>query len=90
MDSEGNVRDKYLHDALDIVGNSGVTYTQVIPAKDTYMFLTSVISGYPTTFFLDQEGNILGNVAGAYNKDKWLSIIDSYRELAAAKGGNNG
>ena len=78
VDKDGKVKDDYVATAIEIVDSSGVTFPQLIPDKGISDYLSSVIAGYPTTFFLDSDGKILGTTAGAYNKANWKEMIDKY------------
>lgn len=63
-----------LNDALDILDDAGATYTNVICSESLLEELG--IEAFPTTFFVDSSGNILGEpVIGAY-PDQYRETID--------------
>ena len=48
--------------AQDILKEKGVTYTNLSPnpENDLYQVFISQLAGYPTTYVVDGEGNIVG------------------------------
>lgn len=87
-DPNGSVNEELLNDARTIIGQVGVTYPQLIPSLDIQnSFVKPVCAAYPTTVFLDSEGNVLDIVTGARSGDKWSDIIEN--ELVKAENGGN-
>lgn len=73
-DSEGNYQDDIVLDAKDIIEDTGVGYPVLIASVDlkTYAKLTA----YPTTFFVDSEGNLLTSpIVGSQTKEEWEATI---------------
>lgn len=61
----------------EVVDQTGVTYPILIPDETLSAFLSDV-EYVPTTFFVDKNGNIVGeSYAGARSKNQWLSVIQS-------------
>lgn len=58
----GESEDK-LEFARNILSEKGVTYLNIAldPDSDLYKVFLQDITGYPTTFVVDREGNIIGN-----------------------------
>ena len=63
--------------AKEILEEIGCTFTTIVPGDDLRVSLLMQVQGYPTTFFIDSEGNAVGkphvglptvngNIAGAY------------------------
>ena len=52
-----------------------------------YQYLRSVLAGYPTTYFLSPEGEILESIAGSNNKEGWLEKLNDV--YSRYEGGNN-
>ena len=87
LDSDGNLRESYVKTAKAIISDTGVTYPQLIPDYDMYQYLRSVLAGYPTTYFLSPEGEILESIAGSTNKEGWLEKLNDV--YSRYEGGNN-
>ena len=86
LNSDGNLRESYVETAKAIISDTGVTYPQLIPNYDMYQYLRSVLAGYPTTYFLSPEGEILESIAGSNNKEGWLEKInDVYSRYEGGK-----
>ena len=87
LDSDGNLRASYVETAKAIISDTGVTYPQLIPDYDMYQYLRSVLAGYPTTYFLSPEGEILESIAGSNNKEGWLEKLNDV--YSRYEGGSN-
>ena len=87
LDSDGSLRASYVDTAKAIIHDTGVTYPQLIPDYDMYQYLRSVLAGYPTTYFLSPEGEILESIAGSNNKEGWMKNINDV--YARYEGGSN-
>ena len=87
LDTDGTLQESYVDTAKEIVHDTGITYPQLIPNNDMYQYLRSVMVGYPTTFFLNSDGEILDSIAGAYKKEVWLEKINEV--YTRCEGGNN-
>ena len=60
--SDSGESDEQLKTAQDILAQKGVTYTNLSPDPDNalYQDFISQLAGYPTTYVVDREGNIVG------------------------------
>ena len=60
--SDSSESDEQLKTAQDILAQKGVTYTNLSPDPDNalYQDFISQLAGYPTTYVVDREGNIVG------------------------------
>jgi thiol-disulfide isomerase/thioredoxin len=60
--SDSGESDEQLETAQDILEEKGVTYTNLSPdpENDLYQEFISQLAGYPTTYVVDGEGNIVG------------------------------
>lgn len=75
-DVEGPDDSEHLSLAAKICEKAGVSYTNVIPDKGLQELLKGVI-GYPTTFVVDEAGNVIGEpIVGAY-PDKYKEAVES-------------
>ncbi len=64
--------------ARKIVDVKGVGFTNIIPDTNLKKGLVSTIVGYPTTVFIDGEGNMVGKpVVGSRSKEEYKNIIES-------------
>ncbi len=76
LDSKGNIDATQVTTAKDIVTETKADYLHILPSKDL-LGLLSQIQSVPTTFFVDKDGNQVGEVyIGAKSKAVWKSIID--------------
>ena len=65
-----------------LVQQTGANYSHLLLNESIYYALLTDVSGVPTTFFIDENGVVLGRVAGAKEKSVWEGII---HELLAAE-----
>lgn len=74
----GKVDKNLLEKAKKVVKETGVKYTNVIPDDlMKYDGPLGYISGYPTTFFVDSKGNIVGDVVvGDRSKAEYKKVIE--------------
>lgn len=69
--------------AEDILSN--VTYQQILVSKDMKAKL-GIIQGFPTSYFVDKNGKVVGEpIVGANNKDDWKKIIDERLKMLETK-----
>ncbi|MBU5486102.1 TlpA family protein disulfide reductase [Clostridium sp. MSJ-11] len=62
--------------AKKILSKKGVTFANIIPDEKIMNNILNDVSGVPTTFFVDSEGNIIGEfVVGSKNKDEYMKEI---------------
>jgi thiol-disulfide isomerase/thioredoxin len=67
-------------DARYIIEETGVNFTNVVLTENLYNLLPD-ISALPTTFFVDENGVMVGKTyLGAKSYDQWASIIESLLE----------
>lgn len=63
--------------AKQIVSKKGVKYDNLIPDKNITDNLLKDVSGVPTTFFVDSEGNIVGDfIVGVVSKTEYKNEIE--------------
>lgn len=64
--------------ALDIVEDTGVTYTNLLPSDSLDMIKLSEVYSVPETIFVDENGNIVGeSFIGSRSFEDWKAIVDS-------------
>ena len=80
MASDGSIDKEQVALAQEIVDSTAANYTHILPGEDLYGLLYQITS-VPTTFFVDEEGNQVGNTyLGAKDKEAWKAIIDQLLE----------
>lgn len=77
-DLSGNTTQEAVDGAKQIVEMTGAAYPHLIPNDEFMAFLMQEVPGVPTTFFVDETGEIIGDeVVGAKSKDAWQQEIES-------------
>lgn len=69
-----------------LIDETDADFLHLLPGKDINKLFLSKASVYPTSFFVDHQGKLLGEpVQGAIGKEKFAALIDTYlAELEAA------
>ncbi len=79
--SDLSVNQEQVEVAKSIIDKTGADYLHIVPSEDLLDVL-SYVSAVPTTFFVDKDGNQVGEFyIGLQNKSRWKSIIEDTREL---------
>ncbi len=78
VSARGSVYDKtLLGNALDIVEETGVTYTSLLPSESLNLIKLSEVYSVPETIFVDENGNIVGeSYIGSRSLDTWKMVVD--------------
>ncbi len=77
-DLSGNTTQEAVDGAKQIVEMTGAAYPHLIPNDEFMAFLMQEVPGVPTTFFVDENGEVIGGeVVGAKSKDAWQQEIES-------------
>lgn len=78
-DTDGQVNDDVVALASSILKLRGVSYKNYIPSAEFQKYLLSLdcFSGFPTTFFIDRNSNIVKIVTGSLTYDGWVNTISS-------------
>lgn len=63
-----------------LIEETGADYTHLLLNESLYYALLTDVSVVPTTFFMDQEGTVLGAALGARDKTEWGELIDGLLE----------
>lgn len=81
VNERGSINEKTKQKALAIAEKSGAEYEILIPDSILLEGHLHGITAIPETFFVDKNGNIVGNYyVGARSKKEWVKIIET--ELA--------
>ena len=62
--------------AKALIEETKADYPHLLLNQSLYRNLVGGISGVPTTFFFNQESELLGYLVGAQSKDVWIRIIE--------------
>lgn len=79
-DVQENGSEDKLEKAVSLVEKTGADYPHLLLNESLYSALVVNVSGVPTTFFVDENGMVLGAVVGSYEKSVWKEIIDGLLE----------
>ncbi|MBQ9764839.1 MAG: TlpA family protein disulfide reductase [Lachnospiraceae bacterium] len=63
-----------------LVEKTKANYTHLLLSESLLNKLVSAVYYVPTTFFFNQDGELIGYVESAYRKDVWKDIIDGLLE----------
>lgn len=66
--------------AESLIRQTGADYTHLLLNESIYNALLTDVSGVPTTFFVDEKGNVLDVVVGAKAKTVWEEKINGLLE----------
>lgn len=62
--------------AKQIQKKSGITFPSIVPDDTLLDGILSNITAFPITYFVDSEGNIVGDpVSGSHSEDEWREIM---------------
>lgn len=76
-----NYQDDRVEKAKEILTAKGITYSNVVFDDDTSGAIYAQVPGFPTTIFVDSEGNVVGDqVSGAHSYDEYKAIISERLE----------
>ncbi len=78
-DMEAGVNDETRAAAEEILEKAGAKYQQLTASEE--MNASDLLQGlqaFPTTFIVDSEGNIIGQVEGSSDAEGWTELIEEY------------
>ncbi len=77
---------KQLLTARQIVETTQADYPHLLPDQGREAFINANIMGYPATFFLDGDGNMIGDIIfGMREYDDWNELIREMLESVSPK-----
>ena len=86
LNEKGEIVQEDLERAQELVEKTGVTYPVLLPDPTYFNGRLIGIDGLPETFFVDKNGNIVGEVySGSRSYEDWMEIVEN--ELANLKAG---
>lgn len=62
--------------AKELIAQTQANYPHLLLGQDLYSTLVGGVSAVPTTFFVKQDGEVLGYFVGAADKETWKELID--------------
>lgn len=66
-----------IKDAEDIIADTGVTYMNIIPSVSLNEAKLDYINTFPTTYFINEDGEIISEYIGSRSYNEWGRIIES-------------
>lgn len=66
-----------IDNAKALIEETGANYTHLLLSESLYTNLVGSVDAVPTTFFVNQKGEVLGYVVGANAKETWVELIES-------------
>lgn len=86
LDEKGEVNQEALENAKLLAEKTGATYPFLLPDASYMNGRLIGIQGFPETFFVDKDGNIVGETySGSGDLEYWTSVVE--KELANLKEG---
>lgn len=86
LNEKGEIVQTDLERAQELVEKTGVTYPVLLPDSGYLNGRLTGIEGFPETFFVDKDGNVVGGTyQGSGGLEDWLEVVE--QELAALNGG---
>lgn len=70
-DSEENV-----NYAKELIAETKADYPHLLLNESLYTSFVGAVSAVPTTFFVRQDGSMVGYLTGAMDKENWKALID--------------
>lgn len=80
INDKGEAGQEQLDLAKEIVEKTGVKYTNIIPGEKLQSETLSNVTAFPTSFFLNDKGEVIKTVMGATTKEDWVKIADELLE----------
>lgn len=81
VDQYGNVQDKVIEQAKLLAERTEASYPFLIPDESNLNGRLTGINAVPETFFVDKEGNILGEAyIGSHSLEEWKTIIETVQK----------
>ncbi len=74
---QGEVQQEYLESARKILRQRGADYENYYPDAELEDYIFTNVSGYPTTYFVGRDGEILRVVTGSLSEDGWYNEIST-------------
>lgn len=69
-------KEEDLETAANLITETQANYPHLLLNQSLYNHLVGAVDSVPTTFFINNKGEVLGYVIGAREKESWEAIID--------------
>lgn len=79
-DVQEGAGDEAVEYAAELVSQTGADYVHLLLNESVFRAMLGGVSAVPTTFFVDENGEILDTVVGAMDKSAWKEKIDGLLE----------
>ena len=66
--------------AANLIEETGASYTHLLLNESLYYALLTDVTAVPTTFFINEDGEILDTVIGSMEKSAWEEKINAFLE----------
>ena len=79
--TDKNIRDLTISDAKNILSKANAKFKNYVSTQEAKAFLDTLITGIPTSFIIDSEGNVVDTLIGASasgNYERYKRAIDKY------------
>ena len=68
--------EKDVENAKKLITQTQANYPHLLLNESLYMNLVGGVDSVPTTFFVNENSEVLGYVVGARDKESWVNLID--------------
>lgn len=68
--------EKTKENAKQLIEETQANYPHLLLSETLYVNLVGAVSAVPTTFFVRQDGSVMGYFTGAQSKEGWKALID--------------
>ncbi len=65
-----------VENAKALIEETGANYPHLLLSESLYTNLVGATDAVPTTFFINQKGEVLGYIVGANSKEAWVELIE--------------
>ncbi len=79
-DSNGNLDTKQVEKGKMLMEKSETTFTNLVPSQEMESFISKTVFGFPTTYFVDSNGKVIGSTTGSRNFESWKNKVDKIME----------
>lgn len=80
LNEKGEINQELLDLAKEIVAKTGVTYQNILPGETLRSGTLANVTAFPTSFFLNDKGEVLKTVMGATTKEEWAKAVNDLLE----------
>lgn len=78
LDEKSEIDDEMLERANLLAEQTGVTYPLLVPDSGYMNGMLTGVEAVPYTFFVDKDGNVLGDCYGSNDLEGWTETVENY------------